>query len=102
MSCHALGTQGTRTMPKDVRDVTRIRPKRGRGASRPGRRMTQMINVIGRLDTQRALKLFGDWTDRIAAGELPFDKPARPQGIERNLVHHARGTGARPPATCTT
>jgi len=30
--------------------------------------------------------LFGDWTDRIAAGELPFAKPERPQGIERNVV----------------
>ena len=45
-----------------------------------------MMNVIGRFDTPRALKLFGDWTDRIAAGELPFDKPPRPQGIERNIV----------------
>jgi len=31
-------------------------------------------------------ELFGDWTDRIAAGELPFARPERPQGIERNLV----------------
>jgi hypothetical protein len=45
-----------------------------------------MMNVIGRFDTQRALNMFGDWTDRIAKGELPFDKPARPQGVERNLV----------------
>ena len=48
--------------------------------------MTQMVNGIGRLETQRALKLFADWTDRIAAGELPFAKPERPQGMERNVV----------------
>jgi hypothetical protein len=30
--------------------------------------------------------LFADWSDRIAAGELPFAKPDRPQGIERNVV----------------
>ncbi len=47
--------------------------------------MTQMVNVMNRLGPH-SLKLWGDWTDRIAAGELPFDKPARPQGIERNVV----------------
>ena len=30
--------------------------------------------------------MFGEWTDRIAKGELPFAQPARPQGIERNVV----------------
>ena len=45
-----------------------------------------MIRDITRLDTPRAIAMFADWTDRVAAGELPFDKPARPQGIERNVV----------------
>ena len=27
-----------------------------------------------------------EWTDRIAKGELPFAKPPRPQGVERNVV----------------
>ena len=45
-----------------------------------------MTTVIGRLDVPLAFKLFGDWTDRIAAGELPFAQPTRPQGIERNVV----------------
>jgi hypothetical protein len=31
-------------------------------------------------------KYFGDWTDRVAAGELPKNKPQRPAGIERNVV----------------
>ena len=30
--------------------------------------------------------MFGDWSDRIANGELPFAKPQRPQGKERNIV----------------
>jgi hypothetical protein len=29
---------------------------------------------------------FGDWTDRVAKGELPKAKPPRPQGVERNIV----------------
>ena len=84
MSCHSLGTLGTRTMPKDFADM-----KSGEAWSRriqSGQAMTQMVTVAGRLDTRRALDLWGDWTDRIAAGELPFDKPSRPQGIERNVV----------------
>ena len=31
-------------------------------------------------------KYFGDWTDRIAKGELPKVAPPRPQGVERNIV----------------
>src|SRR3954464_9094750 len=31
-------------------------------------------------------KYFGDWTDRVANGELPKSKPQRPSGIERNVV----------------
>ena len=45
-----------------------------------------MVRDIGELDTQLALKNFADWTDRIAAGELPKTKPQRPQGVERNVV----------------
>ena len=33
-----------------------------------------------------SVKNFGDWTDRIAKGELPHTKPMRPQGVERNIV----------------
>ena len=35
---------------------------------------------------ERAFANYGEWTDRIAKGELPFAKPARPQGVERNIV----------------
>ena len=45
-----------------------------------------MIRNIGVLGTQSPLKLFAEWTDRIAAGALPTSQPERPQGIERNVV----------------
>ncbi len=45
--------------------------------------------------------MFADWTDRIAAGELPFAKPQRPQGIERNVVVTLWDWAARP-AICMT
>jgi hypothetical protein len=45
-----------------------------------------MVTNIGNLDTQLAIRNFADWTDRIAAGQLPKAKPQRPQGQERNVV----------------
>lgn len=85
MSCHALGTLGTRTIPKELGQFKSSADAWARRIA-SGQAMTQMVTVLGRLDSQRALTLFGDWTDRIAAGELPFDKPSRPQGVERNIV----------------
>ena len=84
MSCHALGTKGTRTMPKDFAHMKPSEAWARRIQS--GQALTQMARDITRLDSQRALALFGDWTDRVAAGELPFAKPERPQGIERNIM----------------
>ncbi len=46
----------------------------------------QMARDIGSLEPARAITLFADWTDRLAKGELPFAKPDRPTGIERNIV----------------
>ena len=31
-------------------------------------------------------KYLGDWTERVAKGEMPDAKPTRPQGVERNIV----------------
>lgn len=40
---------------------------------------------LGRLNRDIALQMYSDWTDRIAAGEVP-PAPPRPQGVERNVV----------------
>jgi hypothetical protein len=84
-SCHALGTPGTRTvskrlgMFKDGADAWAERLQAGSA-------QMFMARDITRLDTAKALELFGKWTDGIAAGELPFAKPLRPQGVSRNVV----------------
>ena len=44
-----------------------------------------MLSAIDQIGHQRALAMFADWTDRIAAGEVP-PAPRRPQGVERNVV----------------
>jgi hypothetical protein len=82
--CHAMGTPGTRTMPKDFAHMKS--PDAWARRIQSGQALPQMARDINRVDPQRALALFADWTDRIAAGELPFAKPERPQGVERNLV----------------
>ncbi len=83
--CHQLGNKATREMPMlDLDDFDsavdaweyRIR------AGGAGPAMAVEINRMGR---PRALQLYADWSDRIAAGELP-PAPPRPQGRERNLV----------------
>ncbi len=84
MSCHAIGTKGMRTMPKDFAHLKPTEAWAQRIAA--GQAMTQMVNVLNRFDRERALADWADWTDRIAAGELPFARPERPQGVERNIV----------------
>src|SRR5712671_1734582 len=84
-TCHALGNAATRTIePQLGKFVNSAEAWEARIQS--GQAATNMVNNIGRLDTQRALKLFADWTDRIAAGAVPSAAPQRPQGVERNLV----------------
>ena len=84
MACHALGTPGTRTMPKDFAHMESSEAWARRIAS--GQAMNNMIRVANSIGSARAFEFWADWTDRIAAGELPFSEPARPQGIERNLM----------------
>jgi hypothetical protein len=85
MSCHAIGTIGTRTIPKELGHFNSSADAWERRIQ-SGQAMTAMVNVINRLDSKLAFQLFGDWTDRIAKGELPFAQPPRPQGVERNVV----------------
>ena len=45
-----------------------------------------MVNRLAGQLGSVPFKYFGDWTDRVAKGELPKTKPPRPSGIERNVV----------------
>ena len=85
VGCHQLGQLSTRTIPAGLGEF-----KSGEEAwirrVQAGQASTLMINQLaGRLGGV-PFKYFGDWTDRVAQGELPFAKPPRPQGIERNIV----------------
>jgi len=84
IACHALGTLGTRTIPKDFAHMKSADAWARRVQS--GQALTQMARDTSRIGNPRVFELYADWTDRVAAGELPFATPPRPQGIERNLV----------------
>jgi hypothetical protein len=84
-SCHALGSKGVRTLSKELGEFNNSTEAWARRLQ-SGQAMTNMFATLSRLGPDKALSLFADWTDRIAAGELPFAKPERPQGIERNVV----------------
>ncbi len=85
VGCHQLGQEATRTIPAQLGHfksgadawVRRI------ASGQSGEMMTNRIaGQLGGVPYQ----YFGDWTDRVAKGELPKNKPPRPQGVERNLV----------------
>jgi hypothetical protein len=83
-ACHQLGTKGTREMPKELGTFpTSVAAWERRLQS--GQAGAQMINAVNNWGKERTLAMFADWTDRIAAGEVP-PQPPRPQGIERNVV----------------
>src|SRR6185295_16530154 len=84
-SCHQIGDKATRTLPTSLGHFdTSAQAWERRIQS--GQASQLMVNGIGNFDTARALANFGDWTDRVAKGELPFAKPSRPTGVERNIV----------------
>jgi hypothetical protein len=85
-SCHALGSDNIRH--PHVKELGEFKNSEDMWERRvqSGQAMTNMALTLGRLGPTRAYKMFADWTDRIAAGELPFDKPERPKGVERNVV----------------
>jgi hypothetical protein len=83
-TCHQLGNKATRTISPTLGTFkTSVEAWERRIQS--GQAMLQMAGAIGRQGTASLTNL-AKWTDRIAAGELPFAKPERPQGVERNVV----------------
>jgi hypothetical protein len=85
-SCHALGSHGIRNVPKMFHEGSANSVQAWAKRTQAGQAMTNMATSLGYMGVDAALKNFADWTDRIAAGEVPFAKPQRPQGIERNIV----------------
>ena len=84
VTCHQLGNKATREIPKQLGTFasTAAAWERRILSGQAGGNMNGGLNTFGK---PRALQMFADWTDRIAAGELP-PAPPRPQGVERNVI----------------
>ena len=85
-SCHALGSKGIREVPEFFSKQMKTSAEAWALRTQAGQAMNNMALSLGRIGADRAFKIFADWTDRIAKGELPSSKPQRPQGVERNVV----------------
>jgi hypothetical protein len=83
-TCHQLGTKGTREIPAALGKFASSSAAWERRV-KSGQAGAAMDNAITQMGRKRVLAMFGDWTDRIAAGEVP-PTPPRPQGLERNVV----------------
>src|SRR5713226_4884700 len=83
-SCHQMGDKATREIPKALGHSDSSTAAWARRVL-SGQAGNNMINGLAQLGPERALPMFADWTDRVAAGELP-PTPPRPQGVERNVV----------------
>jgi hypothetical protein len=89
VGCHQLGQLATRTFPKNVPyPLGKFATSEERWFRRveSGQSGERMMRTLGRDLGGAPFKYLADWTDRIAKGELPHDKPPRPQGVERNIV----------------
>jgi hypothetical protein len=85
VGCHQIGNRATRTIPAAFGHF-RTGAEAWERRIQSGQAGRNMVDAIGRFDTQVQLANLGDWTDRIARGELPSTDPPRPQGRERNVV----------------
>ena len=89
--CHPVGSKATREFPPSLGTFNSSiaawehRFKVGQDHSILENNEAGIYAGIRNFGRQRGLQMFADWTDRIAAGEVP-DAPPRPQGLERNLV----------------
>lgn len=84
LGCHQMGSKGTRELHPGLgsfpTSVAAWHQRLQAGQAGGG-----MVGGVGFMGAPRALRMFAEWTDRIAAGAVP-PTPPRPQGLERNVV----------------
>ena len=83
-SCHEQGNKFTREIPAALGHFDSSSAAWERRIA-SGQEAETMVSRVGLLGYDRTIAMFSDWTDRVAAGELP-PVPARPAGVERNVV----------------
>ena len=89
VGCHQLGQLATRTIPSAFGTFESGEQAWMRRVQ-SGQAGQQMFGILAGQLSSIPFKYLGDWTDRVAKGELPTSKPERPHGIERNVVATVR------------
>lgn len=89
VGCHQIGQLSTRTIPESLGpfDTHALAWQRRVQSGQAG---GQMTNVLAGMLGGVPFRYLGDWTERVAAGELPATPPPRPSGLERNVVATVR------------
>ena len=82
--CHQMGNAATRNIPDMFSNLETSFDAWNRRV-RSGQAGSFMTRTLAGMGDRRTLEMYADWSDRIAAGELP-PAPTRPQGLERNVV----------------
>ncbi|MEX2365980.1 MAG: carboxypeptidase-like regulatory domain-containing protein, partial [Pseudohongiellaceae bacterium] len=85
VGCHQLGNEMTRTLPPQFAGIGDHQAAWIRRVQ-SGQAGRQMINQLTNGLQGIPIRYLADWTERVAAGELPHAKPERPSGQERNVV----------------
>jgi hypothetical protein len=85
IGCHQLGQKSTRTVPSAF-GAFKTGDEAWMRRLQSGQAGEMMTNRIAGQFGGVPYKYFGQWTDRIANGELPKAAPVRPRGVERNIV----------------
>jgi hypothetical protein len=83
--CHQLGNKLTRSLDHLSHLGFESSVEAWNYRTAIGIRGPLMSAFAGRFGRERGMAMYADWTDRIAAGEVP-QAPERPSGIERNVV----------------
>jgi hypothetical protein len=88
VGCHQLGNERTRTIPEAFADAESSEDawRRRIASGQAGGNMVRLAQAFNDLP----IKYMAEWTDRVAAGELPAHVPERPSGLERNMVATVR------------
>tara|TARA_R110000824_G_scaffold52692_3_gene146054 strand:+ start:42309 stop:44435 length:2127 start_codon:yes stop_codon:yes gene_type:complete len=85
IGCHQLGQLSTRTLPAAFSGFESSHEAWIR-RMQSGQAGTNMVGIAAGQLLGLPYKYLSDWTDRVAAGELPSSQPERPSGLARNVV----------------
>jgi hypothetical protein len=97
IGCHQIGQLATRTIPPAFGHGQEGWVRRIQSGQAGSQMLASAQNQLGGVPP----KYLGDWTDRVAAGELPHSQPPRPQASSATSLRRST-TGRRRARTCTT